>query len=99
MTRARHFDPQARLEVTALDERPIRVGVSIFPTLISALEDVEAGRERDRWTVAVRSVLTPHDFEVLLPLVLPARRFIPDCLGPIPDFVPLVPDDELERLV
>jgi len=90
--------PRATLVLSALEERPTRVGVTLGPTLLSVLETTAGGHTPDAWCRLVRSALDPHDFAVLAPTVTPVRRYVPECVLPFSGDPPMTAQEEIDRV-
>lgn len=76
-----------RVDLAALDARPLRVTHSPLPSVLSLVSEA-LGRRRngapEPWRRAVRSALTRRDILALLPVFGRDSILLPDCLLPLP---------------
>jgi DNA-binding transcriptional ArsR family regulator len=75
------------IDLSELDDRPIRVAQSLLPSVLTLVGDALGTRQHgapEEWRTAIRGALERRDLVALLPVFGHSRILLPDCLTPIP---------------
>ena len=79
--------PTEFIDLSQLDQRPIRVAQSLLPSVLTLVGDALGTRRHgapEDWRKAIRSALGQRDLAALLPVFGKGTSLLPDCLTPIP---------------
>lgn len=89
------------IDLSELDDRPIRVAQSPLPSVLTLLGDALGTRRHgapEEWRKAIRGALVRRDLEALLPVFGHSGMLLPDCLTPIPRAGSMGIEETVERI-
>jgi DNA-binding transcriptional ArsR family regulator len=79
--------PTEFIDLSELDQRPIRLAQSLLPSVLTLVGDALGTRRHgapEDWRQAIRGALGRRDLAALLPVFGQGTSLLPDCLTPIP---------------